>query len=261
MAEASLHKITLPTEKSTWRRIKPVLQRLTEPKNQVKDVKKHLLHLHNITEMAMKKVKTVSDISKTHFHGLFVFYDALRDRDAQKSIVKKTIPCVASLIIESEALAPPGGLHVSKQGRPSDDHQLERRFVASLVAMGFLCLVGDRTRVHVLPNFSFRKLYMKITPGETANSAKLRMIINYFDRIWDMEDGPRGSIRFIRAVLDPSVILNKDKLHKCDTPLVPLYVDSHGTIEDSGSTYIQVHISYTNILKYRGTTCTYTLHV
>ena len=238
--------VKLPISEKNWPHMKGILAELAKPDNNETAISGILTDLYNASE---NPYVNPTDIHRTHFKGLGVLLNkhSLLLEEERRSLMDTTIPFVAQLILESKTT----DLPISRQ-QEEFDVAIERRTVASLVAMGFLCLIRNRgKRYGILPMFSFSELFEQASSGKTDNIAKLKMIINYFNRLAQMNgDGPKGKIRFIRFVLKQKDTLTKNKLGDSHLPLIPLKVDNEKLIEDSGCTYLQVtqQFQYVNVL-------------
>ena len=222
MAEVAKEKVSFPVDEDDWHKIKPILEELAKTDNEVDTIYGKLTDLYNIKNEQKAKPVVAKDIYQTQFGGLKSFYDRFASKEDQELFTSKAIPCIAKLALEAGELRPKEGLMYSKQQDPLH-LQLSRRFVASIVATGFLCLFRSVDN-EKLPSVSFEMFFAGA--GGKSQRAKLQMILNYFNRVGDMKDGPLGQMAFTRIVLDGDNLLSEGQLQTCDLPLVPFVVGS-----------------------------------
>lgn len=221
----------LPPSRKDWPQIQGVLQALAN--SSTADCAFDLLLQLNNSIMTLQKAE---NISHTLFGGLKKFYERFATEEEKVSLVEKTLPYIAKLALEIETFCPPGGLVMSKQQTPCHV-TLDRRFVASIVASGFLCLFESNDNP-LLPDVNFVSFFAGI--NAKSQRAKLRMVLRYFECIASLDGKIPGMMSYTRIVLDQHSLLSGSQLQSSEAPLVPFIVDEDNKIEDAGCRVLQV---------------------
>ncbi|XP_066266530.1 uncharacterized protein [Branchiostoma lanceolatum] len=251
--EDSGQQVIFPCDLPTWSDLKLLLQGLKTVKTS-DDLVSALDHVYEVAHSRQKVPKRGKHSRRargrkppkrerdSHVSGLAWFLQNVLDERERRDFFGKTLPCIADRALELETLKPADGLNVSQRQR-GGLVVLQRRFVASVVAHAFLCTFPKgRGRSAALNQINFTNFFNVIHVGgrRETQTAKLRCILHYFERLAEDPDGPPGCISFTRKVLSEDHLPSWDTWRSCDKQLCPITVLHQGGIEDSGSHTLQV---------------------
>ncbi|XP_041350865.1 uncharacterized protein LOC121369852 [Gigantopelta aegis] len=172
------------------------------------------------------------------WYGLFEFLQCNCPVEESKCFVQSTLPKIIDLVLSVEEFIPPNFCYSRQQQGGST--VLTRTFVARILACAFLCVFPERTKDYTTYlnriNFTafFRNLYLP------AQIAKLRMILNYFERITQKDSELTGNIVYCRQVIEPKRLPTLEDLRTSTVALCPVPVYRYGNLEDIRSDGIQV---------------------
>eukprot|EP00057_Strongylocentrotus_purpuratus_P021526 XP_011676000.1 PREDICTED: uncharacterized protein LOC585285 isoform X1 [Strongylocentrotus purpuratus] len=149
---------------------------------------------------------------------------------------------IVDLALALGDLKPQEGFFYSVQ-QIGGEGRLPRRFVASLMAHLFLCTLPNPSSLSLnLTHFASFFGVLNTSKGEDSQTAKLRCILNYFNRLAtdSVSSGPLGSITFTRKVLPRDEVPMLETWKDSRLQLCPLVVRPEGLIEEAGSSTLQV---------------------
>ncbi|XP_022093463.1 uncharacterized protein LOC110980795 isoform X2 [Acanthaster planci] len=176
------------------------------------------------------------------FLGLGHFLEHVASEAEQERFFQRVLPTIARLAGHIEAWRPQEAIQYMVQQQESSVC-LDRRFVASVVANAFLCTFPKQPNPQ-LNSINFDEFFQFLICSSTKNSqaAKLRCILNYFDRLADvdMERDLTGQISYIRQVLGEGEAMSLEGWLDSKVKLCPLTIKHKGLIEDAGSHALQV---------------------
>ncbi len=226
--------VLLPQDLPNWSAMESVLRELACPQSDIPQALSLMAELFT----AFTSRPSPVPLKKTPFLRLKWFMENVADEEEQASFLTVTLPTIARLGLDAKRLRPPEGLHYVRQLNP-EKVTLDRKFVASLVAVGFLCLFPDRESLDIDgPSATFDHFFHFLQ--EPFQQHKLRCILNYFRRVSTSEDFQLpGSLTFHRVVLRPDQELTIESLVECRKSLCPLVVKTEGLLEDAGCGVLQ----------------------
>ncbi|XP_067669039.1 serine-rich adhesin for platelets-like [Haliotis asinina] len=155
------------------------------------------------------------------------------------------IPGICDLVLESEGLVP-SDFTFSEQQKCSTS-VLSKRCAAAILACSFLCLFPERERSRwaKLNVINFTNFF-KHLPMSSQN-AKMRCILNYFERVTEPGVALSGSITYARQVIDTEMLLTMEDVMSSDAELCSMFIHTDGFIEDMGSEAIEVDFANRSI--------------
>ncbi|XP_013400831.1 uncharacterized protein LOC106166730 isoform X2 [Lingula anatina] len=177
------------------------------------------------------------------FNGLQYFLEVTASLHEREVFMKTTLPTVLKLVLRLEEVLPEDGVDIAVQ-QHACTLALQKDLVSSIIACGFLCLFPDTkdytgdTKLHSI-NFDNFFTYLKGSRSP-SQSAKLRCILHYFNRVALADFHMAGDIRYIRKVLKKDETPDLTAWVDCEKPLCQIHVHHDRKIEDVGSEAIQV---------------------
>lgn len=155
------------------------------------------------------------------FCGFQTFLDVGLSVTERDNFFDVTLPSLVRYATRLRIYKPADGLHYSLQ-QQADCSNLDRKFVASLVANAFFSTFPRRTRkTHpTLQDCNFARFFAQLNRQD--QQTKLRNFLNYFDRIARCE--PTGKIVFIRKVTSKMAELDFDDWLQCSKLLCPVTI-------------------------------------
>lgn len=228
-------KIVFPQQHSQWLKIEECLKNL-QSVSSVDDAYKNIADMHYYFQFHGEPRPDRRTLRGTPFNGLKSFIERMTNEEEKNSFIHESLPLIAKLVLDTPQYIPPDGLSVIKQ-QEAITTVLSRKFVACIVATGFLCLFEDiETKTQLsMPSINFTSFF---NHHRGSNQAKLKMILNYFRRLsFSMPD---GDITYRRIVLNESDCLTLQALQKCEKVLCPFILKDDGLIEDTGSNTLQI---------------------
>eukprot|EP01133_Synstelium_polycarpum_P001179 gene1179-1356_t len=176
-------------------------------------------------------IKAINPRCNWDFQGLHDFFDTECTEAETKAFFVKTLPHIINLALRLPFICP---RPIPLLERAVDKEiVLSQRQIASLMANAFLCTIprqGGNSREDRYPSVNFHSLYS--APCVPSRVAKLKCIINYFQRITDKE--PSGNISYHRQVCGETETPDWERSE------ASLRDFTEGTIEDNGVGKLQV---------------------
>ncbi|XP_071086187.1 serine-rich adhesin for platelets-like [Haliotis cracherodii] len=176
--------------------------------------------------------------------GVWKFIKKATEEENDKFLFT-VIPGICDLVIESEKLIPSDFTFSEQQKCGSSI--LSKRCVAAILACSFLCLFPERersrwTKLNVI-NFTnfFKQLPM------SSQNAKMRCILNYFERVTEPGIALTGNVTYARQVIDTEMLLTTEDVTSSDAELCSMFIHTDGFIEDLGSEAIEVDFANRSI--------------
>ena len=184
-------------------------------------------------------------LKDTPFLGLSVFLSEYVSKNELHDFLHSLLPTIASCASDIEENRPDPPLHYSMQQKQGGV-TLERKFAASAIACGFLCLHQRPLSKRLnLQDLNFGSFFMGLR--EKFQREKLRCILHYFRRLGGPDVDLSGNLVFNRVVLRCRDQLTNRLLENSLRQLCPVEVRYTGRIEDSGSKALQVMFASENL--------------
>ena len=234
-------KLLLPCDLDNWTVVQQLLGEVNHVST-VEDMWSILLKLHCTVNNV-----NITDIYLTPYQGLHYFFYNLASGE-ECDMLLDTLRYTARRADQIEMLKPPDGLVTSKKQVHSTTG-LSTKFIASILACGFLCLfpefLNDKRGFSFrnIANVNFTNVYSTIQEYE-AQAEKVRFIMHYFKR--DMAISSNSSSQSRRSVLFSRKVLGTEdgyswrRLYDCRMPMCEAVLIRNGSIEDAGYENLQV---------------------
>ncbi|XP_031555190.1 uncharacterized protein LOC116292090 [Actinia tenebrosa] len=180
--------------------------------------------------------------SKFPFSGLQIFLDDILGDSQRKEFYERTLPFIANLASKLDENAPVEGIKVSCQQEPCSI-LLDRKFIASILASGFLCALPENNSTIATRTINFDNIFADFHRSELKDiqAAKLQSFLCYFEKLASSDlDYLSGEIIFERQVVKKSSLPSLADWMNCDNRLCPMIVDQHKKIIDSEPSFLQV---------------------
>ncbi|KAK6195964.1 hypothetical protein SNE40_001280 [Patella caerulea] len=242
--------VILPCQLPTWTQVKRALANLKEKclteTTTVEEITTLLNSLFEISattgsdkDLPWHKRNSKSGATK-HGHSYVWFgfsqFLGMIDAEDRNRIIHQTLPSIIQLAMDIDTFPSTGVQQCSQQNESTT--VLARSFIASILACGFLCLYQPRHRSGKLNEINFtsflKNLYLPV------QMAKLRCVLNYFDRITSSEEERKGAVTYTRKVIEKSRLPTMEDYLSSDQTLCPITIHHKGCIEDIGSSSMEV---------------------
>ncbi|KAL5004025.1 hypothetical protein ScPMuIL_017481 [Solemya velum] len=239
--------VHFPCEEEIWPTVKHLLCNIKEYCSDENNFNlEQLAVLHQQAVNVCHGVEELTPFGNCLFYGLVKFLRKYASSEEKRQFLGTILPTIIDLSLQLEHVIPRDGLKYSRQ-QESGSIVLRRRAVASILACSFLCLFPERgktwkTKNETLNEISFSRFFRNL-PCPSQN-AKLRCILNYFNRIAVSGRCPAGSIIYSRQVIPLCEVPTLDTWLNCNSVLCPVIVHQDGVIEDSG--YETLHVDFAN---------------
>ncbi|XP_064639529.1 uncharacterized protein LOC135495054 [Lineus longissimus] len=231
--------VEFPCDLQTWPKVKAALLELRGSVH-IDDIVKSLdIIVASLINGTPSLAKENMILRKCVFYGLKRFLEQDAEAEEKHRFYSETFPFIIDCALKIEELRPEAGLHYSLQ-KEECSIELKRDFVASILACAFLCLFPRRPKdiASRLNDINFNNFFHYLP--SPPQSAKLRCILHYFDRVSCLGDSLDKTVKFSRQVLSSKEALHVGKILSCDRPLCPVTVHKEGKIEDAGSEILQI---------------------
>nr|XP_054771282.1 uncharacterized protein LOC129279206 [Lytechinus pictus] len=243
----SLHRdpskvpVVLPCDLETWPLVQGALTRLKRVSN-VSEAIPIMDHIYALIHGGAKSADTRRTRAATVLAGLVNFLEVIATREERILFFDQTLPMIVDLALALGELKPKEGFFYSVQ-QIGGETRLPRRFVASLISHLFLSTLPKPLSLSLnLTHFAIFFSEVNMSNEENSQTAKLRCILNYFNRLATnfSASGPPGSITFTRKVLARDEMPMLETWKDSRLQLCPLVVRPDGSIEEAGSSSLQV---------------------
>ncbi|KAK7864330.1 hypothetical protein R5R35_009174 [Gryllus longicercus] len=218
--------VMLPCDLPWWPQVQRQLTQLALSRSS-RELIETMEKIHSMCNISLDPDEEAPDPAL--FQALERFLEEDLTPEERRHFLEKTSPAMVQRALQLKSLKPPGGLHFSLQ-QQADKVQLERSFVASLLAHSFFSTFPKRTpKTHpTLQDFNFSDFFRHL--DTQCQKAKLRSILQYFDHL-ENEGLPEQKVIFSRQVMSSKDWLTIEDWLECGLPLVPLLVRHEGRLD------------------------------
>lgn len=233
--------VLLPCDLETWPLVQGALSRLRKVSS-VSDITPILDHVHALIHGNSNKRAVGGRSGVSVFAGLVHFLVDIATEQEREEFLRRTLPAIVDLALALGDLKPAEGFYYCIQQRGSET-RLSRRFVASLVAHLLLCTLPHAGNLSLnQTDFATFFAVLGSSKGEDSQTAKLRCILHYFNRLAAdaASSGPSGRITFTRKMLAHDEMPVLETWQDSRIQLCPLVLRAEGLIEEAGSNALQV---------------------
>ncbi|KAL3847294.1 hypothetical protein ACJMK2_018213 [Sinanodonta woodiana] len=236
-----MKKVIFPCEHSSWHIVKEQLLLLRELSFQDGCDLERLAELHHMAYDVMHASGDYVENSSGNsiMYGLMRFLSKHASMEERELFLKSTFPGVIDLALKIKDLIQPDGVDCSIQ-QQEKSIVLNRQQIASILACGFLCLFPDkdRGRGQKLDTVNFTQFLTLLS--SQSQIAKLRCILNYFERVLQQWNNLTGNVIYTRQVIPLEELPTLDTWLNCNFDLCHLEVHQDGLIEDAGCEAMEV---------------------
>ncbi|XP_067014463.2 uncharacterized protein [Anabrus simplex] len=218
--------VMLPCDLPWWPQVQRHLTQLALARSS-KEFIEGMLKIHNMCNISLDPDEETPD--PTMFSELETFLEKELQPEERRHFLEHTTPAMVQRALQLKQFKPPSGLRFSLQ-QQADHVELERSFVASLLAHAFFSTFPKRTvKTHpTLQDFNFTNFFKHL--DNSWQKAKLRSVLQYFDYL-ESNGLPEQKITFSRQVMTGRDWLTIEDWLECGLPLCPLLVRHEGRLD------------------------------
>lgn len=186
--------------------------------------------------------KENTDGQQCVYQGLVLFLEQVASADEKECFLHFIFPAIVDMACAIDKLLPHEGIPLCKK-QCTNNVVLSRNLISSIISCAFLCLFPERKKDKTsrLNNINFTNFFQFLPlPSQCA---KLRCILQYFNKVASVGQQLDGHIQFQRQVMGPGKRPTLDNWHNCITDLCPIYVRENGKTYDASNKTLKVGFS------------------